>query len=318
MRKSLKHIFLLTLAALTPDFLHADQSCQANQICSGSRRAFATTLPKESLCEVGARYRIPCERIWKSPRPHYEEFLKTRDEPVHSEAPYLIEPHTHHIWFAHTKTPQEIPLANLAFFEQSLEFYADHFTHHLWLNTKSLTPKTLERLANFQTPVVIHEISEISEKFITESYFTRFLKHNKIEYATGLAKQEILLQYGGLYVGWEFEQEQDVKPYFKKYNALHFIWKKRELEDEILGASRGANFLKESLNLVNNLASILENMKNPPDPATLMGLPGWHLWRFAWALERKPTTSVGFFHPNEDFTLHDNGLFQKTIRSFKK
>ena len=261
---------------------------------------------REYVCEIGKAYGIKCSKIWTAPKTHYDIFKSSFKTYAPQEAPFLIPPKTHRLWLTSPSDPQEIPPEWLKFFEQSLLLYPEKFfEHHFWCNDKTLIPQTLVALQKFQRQVIVHEINEISEQFVTQNLFQKFLKDNLFSYAADLALQEIVFNQGGLFIDVAFEQRRNLEIYFKKYEALHLIWDDHELESGILGGAQGAKFLKESLSFINKIPDLMDTLAATPDPKTLQGLTAWYAWKLAWALEKEPYTALGFVYTGKDFQFHD-------------
>ena len=266
---------------------------------------------EEYICAVGAYYNLMCEQILNALK-HYEGgFLKTKDILPAPDAPYIIEPKTHRIWFTSAQNPQEVPLEKLRFYNQSLQFYEGKpFEHHFWCNGAYLIPQTIAAIRQFNVPVVIHEIIDVVDQFITKKLFQRFLRDEHFAYACDLARQEILWQQGGLYMDIALEQTHDIDVYFKKYEAIHLIGYNLDLANGAIGAKIDSSLLKDSLNLVNQFPKLLSEIPFTPSSYTLLGLMHWHAWRLNWSQLKSPTTSIGFLYMGTDFHYQGFGSWQ--------
>ncbi len=266
---------------------------------------------EEYICAVGAYYNLMCEPILNALKQYEEGFLKSKEILPEPDAPYIIEPKTHRIWFTSAQTPQEVPLEKLRFYNQSLQSYEGKpFEHHFWCNGAYLIPQTIAAIRQFNVPVVIHEIIEVVDRFITKKLFQRFLRDEHFAYACDLARQEILWQHGGLYMDIGLEQTHDIDVYFRKYEAIHLIWYNLDLAHGAIGAKIDSPLLKNSLELVTQFPKFLSEIPFTPSSYTLLGLMHWHAWRLNWSQLKSPPTSIGFLYMGTDFHYQGFGSWQ--------
>ena len=261
----------------------------------------------EYLAAIGALYNLSDQQISNAHRPYEAGFRAKINEHVATDAPYLIEPKTHRIWLTSPSSPKEAPLDRLSFYEKSLEFYDNlPFEHHFWCNGVHLIPQTIAAIRNFSTPVIIHDISEVADQFITKNLFTRFLNDNHFCYAGDLAKQEIVLQQGGLYADIGLEQKTNLEPYFKKYEELFFSAERWGSEGgSAVGARKNLPHLRNSLVFASQIERLIPQLSVIPSrPRVLVGLHIWTAWRINWALEAEQKTNLGFIYLDVDFDYH--------------
>ena len=266
---------------------------------------------KEYVCAIGALYNLSCDQIWDAHKPYESVFQENRNIPVSDDAPYLIEAKTHRLWLTPPDAPKEVAEDRLQFYNQSLQFYAGKpYEHHFWCNGKHLIPQTIATIEKFNIPGVIHEIEEVLDRFITKNLFRIFLNDKRLSKAGDLARQEILLQYGGLYADIGLEQLHDLEAYFKKYTWIQFMWLDRpncsyRLGSSALGAQKGSQLLRKSLRFIRELSNVVSRIRlkmESGEGASM--LITWHAWRLFWALEEAPKSSLGFVYKNIDFDYH--------------
>ena len=256
------------------------------------------------LCSVGSIYQIPCQQLQEAHKISEGVFQKTRYTPVADDAPYLIEPKTHRIWFTSPTSPQEIPVDRLVFYEKSLQFYAGKpFEHHFWCNDKALIPHSIATIQNFTAPVTIHEIGELKDKFYTWHLFQKLLGNNLFAFAADLAKQEILVHEGGLCADIGAEQLHDLDPYFKKYIRIHPI-SRWGFDKHILAAQKNSPFFKRSLQLIIPLMGDVASKRiHIPSSAT-----HWFfktdMWRLLMKLEKEQLPAIGYLYDGENYQWH--------------
>jgi hypothetical protein len=260
----------------------------------------------EYVCALGELYNLTCGQIWNAPKPYEEEFLKKSNVSLPQSTSYIIEPKTHRIWLTSPQNPQEVSPDLLGFYKKSMQFYIGKpFTHHFWCNNKNLIPKTIATIQSFNVPVIIHEISEIQDSFITEGVYAKFLNEDLFSFASNIARQEILLQYGGLYADIGMEQLVDLDPYFKHYEWILFTWQENSLWDGFVAIKKSDPVLKNSLTLLQQLPQILRLLPVVPTPITLTGLITFHLWRI-FSLQMQPHTKI--ICMNQNLIANEHGF----------
>ncbi len=262
----------------------------------------------EYICALGAFYNLTCSHLLNAHFPYEEVFYQTRDEPISSDAPNIIDPQTHRIWLTSADAPKEVSADRLAFYNHSLQFYKDKpFEHHFWCNDKNLIPETIKTIRNFNVPVIIHEVGEIEEMFITKKLYKSLLEGKHFAVACNLARQEILLQYGGLYMDIGLEQLRDIGDYFKRYDWIQTLGNgpgNKHLNDFALGAPKGSNLLRNSLKFSAQIPELLNKIPVLPDGHALVLLNTLSAWRLAWATEKAPKSLLGFVFRDSDFNYH--------------
>ncbi len=263
---------------------------------------------REYLSALGALYNLTGIELSRAHKPYEEVFYQTRDEPISSDAPNIIDPQTHRIWLTSADATKEVSADRLAFYNHSLQFYKDKpFEHHFWCNDKNLIPETIKTIRNFNVPVIIHEVGEIEEMFITKKLYKSLLEGKHFAVACNLARQEILLQYGGLYMDIGLEQLRDIGDYFKRYDWIQTLgngYNKVGLNDFALGAPKGSAFLKRALNFSSKIPQMLSKLPVFPNGHTLVLLNTLHAWQVVWATESASKTKLGFVYKDSDFNYH--------------
>ena len=293
------------------------QQCDDSRTCVRPKPYIKPIVSEyEYVCALGDFYNLTCGKVWNAIIPYEEEFPKNNDISFVPNASYLIEPNTHRMWLTSLQNPHEVSTDRLEFYKKSLQFYKDkNFTHHFWCNNKNLIPRTIAIIQNFNVPVIIHEISEIQDSFITKGIYEKFLNDNYFAYASDLARQEILLQLGGLYADIGIEQLRDIEPLFKKHETLFVIsaeW--GGLNSFTLGAKKQSPLLNQTLTFIHQAATILSELPVMPDPFTLVGLPIWHGWRIFLAFSSPELTTVGFVYKDKDVKWNGHGSWWKDKR----
>ncbi len=296
--------FLLSLTA------HAQLDCLSNEPTQEGARVTQSFIKPivskdQYLCAVGNLYNLTCSEVLNAHKPYEQEFLKNRGTPISSDAPYLIEPRTHRIWFTLPEDFREVPRDRLKFYNSSLQFYKDKpYEHHFWCNNASLIPQTIATIKSFNVPVTIHEISEIEENFIAQKLFQHFLRDNHLSKAGNIARQEILLQYGGLYSDIGLEQMIDLDDYFQKYSWIQVIGPDSLTNSYTLGAPKNYPFLKNTLQFVRDIPKTVASLDVLPDTWSCAWLTTSYGWKIFWGLKQVATDSVGFVYHNADFKYH--------------
>ena len=203
------------------------------------------------LCALGALYGVPCHQIENANIPYENAFQQSQLTSVAEDAPYIIEPKTHRMWFTSPDSPKEVPKNRLAYYRKSLAFYEGKpFEHHFWCNGVHLIPQTIRIIKKFDVPVVIHDINEIIDQFITKNLFLKLLNDGLFSFASDLARQEILVQEGGLYADIGLEQIRDIEPYFKKYERLQAKVSGGGIDTHFIAASKNSTFYSTSLQAI--------------------------------------------------------------------
>jgi len=194
--------------------------------------------------------------------------------------------------------PKEVPRNRLRYYEKSLTFYKDQsFTHHFWCNGKHLIPKTIAAIERFSTPVIIHDISEISDGFVNKKLFEKFMHDSMWSFANDLVKSEVLLQRGGLYSDIGLEQKQDLSSYFRQYEGFVFA-------DRAYAAKMGSPFLNATLNLMQQMPVILKNFSVRPDSITLLRFIAYHAWKIVLAQGNIPKSQFVKANFDQNFNYH--------------
>ena len=247
------------------------------------------------VCAVATFYNIPCKDDWVSIYEPYGE-----NHPYALGGIYLIEPNTHRTWLTSSAHPKEVPMDRLRYYEKSLTFFRDQsFTHHFWCNGKHLIPKTIAAIERFSTPVIIHDISEISDGFVNKKLFEKFMQDRMWSFANDLVKSEVLLQRGGLYSDIGLEQKQDLSSYFRQYEGFVFA-------DRAYAAKMGSPFLNATLNLMKQMPGILKNLSVRHDSITLLRFMAYHAWKIVLAQGNIPKSQ--FVKANFDQNFNHHGL----------
>ena len=318
----MKHLTLLSLhlivVLMNPTPIQADtpSSSQSCFLMEQGNKSYSTA--KNYLCSLATFYNISCNALLNSPRPYYEQFIKTYHDDVPDETPYSIEPITHRIWFTSETHPVEAPADRLRFYNTSLQFYAEKpFQHHFWCNGAHLIPQTIAAINSFNVPVVIHDISEVVDQFVTKERFQKFLKGGRFVFASDLARQEIIFIYGGLYADIGLEQLRDIGTYFKKYDWIQIIFPGGiEINTFALGAKKNSPLIKGALHFIKNIPQTLIQLPTLPKSLVLVGLHSWYAWKLIWALENEPLSKIGFVYKNIDFKYHGLASWLITLDSF--
>lgn len=270
---------------------------------------------KEYVCALGQSYNLTCNQIWEAHKPYEKKFSETIDSLSIDDDLYRIDRKTHRLWLTAVDSPMEVPMDRLEFFNQSLQFYINKpYEHHFWCNGLHLIPQTIATIRSFNVPVIIHDITEISEEFITKNIFKHLMKDKHFCFAGDLAKQEIILRYGGLYADIGLEQLRDLDSYFRKYDEIIFVgW--GTVDGSALGAKRNSIHLRNSLNFTSQIQRTIAELPVYPGPYALVGLPIWDAWKLFWALEKEPKTLIGFVYKDSDFNYHGFASWHDPIKN---
>ncbi len=299
--------------------------CEAGntQLCSPAN-TFAPSLPKNmdrlpntnkshlyTLASLENITRAELERFNPSPERNFinEMGFKTIRDALSQDTPYLIEPKTHRIWLTSSESPREVKPDRLAFYEKSLALYADtSFEHHFWCNDLSLIPQTVSALQSFTTPIILHEISEISQNFIAKKLYKKFLNDRLFAFAGEIARQEILLQEGGLYTDIGIEKISNLDPYFRHYDLLmciSFSW----VDNHFLAAKKGSPFLAKSLSLIDRLPSTLATHAITPESKSIHWLLTVDTWQLVAAITNHTFGPEAFLYEGIDYRVHGLGTW---------
>ena len=281
-------------------------------------------------CVVSALYNLTCDQTWEAFKPHHETFVQKTMQHHDSEAPFSIEPMTHRMWLTSPEFPVEVPDLRLQNYDSSLHLYGKDFTHHFWCNDQKLIPQTIATIKKFSTPVIIHELSEIIEGFVTRKLYERFLEAGMFAFASNLARQEILLQTGGLYLDIGILELRNFESYFKQYtwvqfvvnpvmpeqkveNASQIVWLDKQffLGDSLIGAQKNSKLLNESLQLINEIPKIVRQIKHLYSPVGTTMLTTRRTWSLALALQEPTDEKIGFIYRYFDVNLLGFGSWWK-------
>ncbi len=74
------------------------------------------------LCALGALYGVSCHQLENANKPYEDAFQQSQLISVAEDAPYIIEPKTHRMWFTSPDSPKEVPKNRLAYYRKSLAF----------------------------------------------------------------------------------------------------------------------------------------------------------------------------------------------------
>ncbi len=268
-------------------------------------------------------YNLTCDQTWEAFKPHHETFIQKKLQHHDLKTPFSIEPMTHRLWLASPEFPMEVPDLRLQNFDSSLQFYGKDFTHHFWCNDQTLIPRTIATIKKFSTPVIIHELSEIIEGFVTRKLYEKFLEAGMFAFASNLARQEILFQMGGLYFDIDILELRNFESYFKEYtwiqfvvdplmpeqkveNASQIVWLDRQffIGDSLIGARKHSKLLKDSLHLINEIPKIVRQIKHLYSPIGTTMLTTQRTWSLALALQEPSDEKIGFIYRYFDIHLH--------------
>ncbi len=275
-------------------------------------------------CNVGALFHITCDAMKRFPLDDMkcvrksdteeEEDVKVAQQSIPPDAKYLIEPKTHRMWFTSPEKPKEAPIDRLEFYNKSLQFYKDKpFEHHFWCNGKHLIPETLKIIEEtFNVPVIVHDISEITERFINKNLFKKLLHDGFYAFASNIARQELLVLEGGLYTDIGMEQLRDVSWNFKKYDLvlpLNIPWS--WLDNNFLAAAKNSIFLIKTLKFIPKLMRVVgDHGVEIPDERINAYLER-RTWQVIAAMEDKDYVSQAFFYESRDYKYHGLGSWYK-------
>ena len=268
------------------------------------------------FCDLASYLNITCESIGRFPffhilREHdHEHTLRQISELVSPDAPYSIEPKTHRLWLTSQDSPREVPTSHLAFYSKSLQFYKGKpFVHHFWCNDKTLIPRTIARIQRFKVHVIIHELNEIMDNFIAKDLFKKLFDDGLFSFASDIARQEILIQEGGMYTDIGMEQLRDIEWAFKKYDRVMCIsgsW----VDNHLIAAKKNSPFYVNSLNLLVPIVKYMLEQKinlSPHDRAMFLTV---RLWQLVEAMEGKSTQRESFFYESIDYQWHGLGSWK--------
>ncbi len=263
------------------------------------------------VCEIGVLYNVTCDKIARLPIINLErndilerERVKAAQESISIDMPYLIPTKTHRMWLTSSDTPKEVPLVQLGYYNSSLQHYlGKDFEHHFWCNDRTLIPQTIEIIKSFNVPVIIHEIAEVIEIFITKSIFQKLIKYKMFAFASNLARREILVQHGGLYADIGIEQLTDLEWVFKKSNKIicvHNSW----LDNHFLASEKNSDFFKEGLKII---LPVMRLIKSTPISITAAGIHGYlsiRSWQLVAAVKNMTTFTDLMFYEGRDYKYH--------------
>ncbi len=280
-----------------------DKSAQSNTSSPSHEKPLVPEY--EYLCALGAVYNLSCSQVWDVTTPYEEVHLKDQGQPMAPDAPYLIEPNTHRMWLTSPQNPQEVSLDRLAHYEQSLQFYGEHFKHHFWCNGIHLIPQTIDAILKFNVPVIIHHINEI-KPITNKNLFQKLMQDQFFAFASNIIRQEILLQKGGIYMDIGLEQTRNLEFYFKKYESFYFTNKWVKMMDGVFAAKKGDLVLKESLLLKKDFPFILNQLSVLPDPKkfNLQRLNTLNAWRITMAQNEGQLPPMVLLDFYESFNYH--------------
>ena len=269
-------------------------------------------------CALGEFYNVTCDKlarfdVYATRDFSKESAIKTKHDTLPGNFPYLIERKTHRLWLTSADSPQEVKQNRLEFYQQSLSLYPNEsFEHHFWCNDLSLIPQTVAKLQSFTTPVILHEMKEISPDFIAKKLYEKFLQDKMFAFAGEIARQEILVHEGGLYTDIGMEQISDVDRYFKHYELLmciSFKW----VDNHFIAAKKNSPFLTQALALVAQLPSTLAQAN-----INLYGQQLHHLltvgtWQLVAALTNQTFGPDSFLYEGIDFRVHGLGTWHSDL-----
>ena len=272
------------------------------------------------MCKIAQHYNVTCKAIKRFAidriRRDFQlekEKQKREQETISPYAPYTIEPKTHRIWITSPHAPQEVPRDRLAFYNMSLQFYLDKpFEHHFWCNGKHLIPQSISIIESFNIQIIIHELSEVEESFIAKNLYRKLLRDNMFSFAGKIARQEILIQHGGLYADIGMMQLQDIEWYFKKYELVLPI-KRTSMDNHFLAAKKGTNFFSTSLALIKPLMLLVKEKKAFIEPYHLFTFLDVRIWKLVAAMENCTLSELGFFYEETHYKQHGLNSWSKNI-----
>ncbi len=270
-------------------------------------------IPKEYVyvCAIGRLHGVPCDAIKNFP---VNDIIRNRTlemrmkqqawESIEAHADYLINPRTHRIWLTSLLNPKEAPEEQLRYYNSSLQFYAGKpFKHYFWCNDKTLIPKTIQAISNFNVPVEVHELKEVAEKFVTRKLYEKFMQDEMFAFAGNLARQEIILQFGGLYADIGLEQLEDLEWFFKKYERVLCIHEPR-VDIHFFAAAKGSKFFSQAISLIEPVVKSLEQSGISMPFYEVHGFIERRIWQFIEAIENKTLATEAFFYEGDDYRYH--------------
>ena len=170
-----------------------------------------------------------------------------------SDAPFKIQPITHHIWFTDPAYPREIYPQDLKNViktkELLLKDYPISWEHIVWVNNKTSIPQSVaELLAN---GIAVKELDsdlrelELVNKFIADKDWGK---------ASDTARHGVVFKYGGIYsdLNYEFYRSplNDLKCYdlIASQYEVNALW----LIQSFFAAKKGHVVLNETLNMIHD------------------------------------------------------------------
>ncbi len=232
---------------------------------------------------------------------------------VQSSDPYLIAPNTHRIWLTSEKNPQEVSLEHIGYYNASLQHYLNKpFSHHFWCNNKTWIPQTIAEIQNFNVPVIMHEISEVEDKFINGRHYRKFLKDEMFSFAADIARQEILVQMGGLYADIGIEQLADLEWTFKKYRFIGCLLRD-QTDVHFIAAAKDTPLLKKSLGFLEPLMNLVKVTNTSVPLYAFHEYKERRMWQLIAAMEDMVFTQEAFFYEGRDYAYHGMSSWAKFV-----
>lgn len=278
---------------------------------------------QDYVCSVGALYNISCPAIARFPIQYLSKDIinkKMRSvnnarASVSKKGPYLIDPLTHRMWLTSEESPKEVPSHLLTFYNNSLQFYADkNITHHFWCNGQNLIPETIATISSFNVPVQIHDIGEISDDFISKDIFKKFMNDGFFSFAADLAKQELLVKYGGLYADVGMEQLSDIDWYLRKFDqvmCLRGTW----VDTGFTAAKKGSEFFSKSLAMISPIMrSVASSNIKIPD-CEVHAYKERRMWQLVAGMQNRTFASTAFFYEGMAYKSHGLNTWSHLVYS---
>lgn len=125
-------------------------------------------------------------------------------------------------------------------------------------------------------PVIIHEVSEVSDNLVNKNLFNKFMNDRMVVFAADVLRAEILLQRGGFYMDIGLEQKEDLEPYFRQYEVVLIM-------DRCYGSAKGSSFLTQTTALLKAIPGIAKSLVVLPEALTVHRYFAYHSWEIVLA-----------------------------------
>ncbi len=171
---------------------------------------------------------------------------------------------SHHIWLTNPKSPREVKLKDLNNLNNTISTLDSQsnnkWTHIFWTNCKTCIPKTLEFLSNIniQVNLLSHYQHDLTSYQLVEDLI---IEDNAFGMAADLIREDIVVNYGGLYLDLNYEVNRSPENLMERFN---FILDEK-VENYMFAASPQEPvlklILKNTINKIKSLSTIGEKVQ---------------------------------------------------------